>query len=327
MGDLNFRITRLCTTLLSGLIPSRLNTPKYTLLPKEAGVTWYDELMDDDALAPPRFAAASGGAADPDASTGDRSDSPVAGPASPDELESPVDWTPEQGFSDPANVVRVWSDPEGGLARIRFSFSWRSRLGERSLGEAVTIAFMFMNGYLHVNPSPSLDEGLPPVTREPTPERVAEIGRRLAAVTAELNRLDPAEFPGYREDWEPAMGTDFDDGVGVWLDRHGRPSEARFDDDWLRTARSRELAIGVMTGYRKALAVYRPPVRTLDRRGELRAELHRLLRELSGPPRRAVRPLADELILPRPAGMSGRPSAGSSLATAVFETRNGDRCD
>ena len=62
------------------------------------------------------------------------------------------------------------------------------------------------------------------------------IGRRLAAVTVELNRLDPAEFPGYREDWEPAMGTDFDDGMGIWLDRHGRPSEARFDDDWLRTA-------------------------------------------------------------------------------------------
>ncbi len=261
---------------------------------------WYDELAEDEVPAAPRFAAGPG----TDEFVEDSEDGLAA--AGFGAAEEPVEWTPEQGFSDPLNVVRVWPDPAGGLARVRFSLSWRSRLAGRPLGESVTVAFMLMNNYLHAYTSPVFDEELPVVTRAPSAERVAKINQRWAEIDAELAELDPAEFPGYREVWEPAMGTDCGNGVGVWLDRSGRAAVARFNDGWLRTTNGRALAGGVMSSYRRARAGYRRPVRALDRRGELLAERHRLMHELSGPPRPVVGRLSDDLVLPAPPGVFGR---------------------
>lgn len=251
-------------------------------------MTWDDdpELEDTDALAAPDYSSQQVLVEEPDdddwtapAPPGTFAPDP-ASDAADDLLEE--DWGPEKGFSDPTNSVRVWADPEGGLEKVRVSLSWRTRLDGRPLGEAVTVSFMLMNNYL-VSYQTDDRADLPVIRSSPTPERVRQIADRLAEIRGALSGLDPAEFPGRRQVWEPAVGTDFENGVSVELDTSGRPAIARFDPVWLQSANSRELALGIMSSYRKARMIYRPPTVTLDLAGRLRAEQRQLLHELRGP--------------------------------------------
>ena len=293
-------------------------------------MTWDDdpELEDTDALAAPDYSSQQVLVEEPDdddwaapARPGTFAPDP-ASDAADDLLEE--DWGPEKGFSDPTNSVRVWADPEGGLEKVRVWLSWRTRLDGRPLGEAVTVAFMLMNNYLHAYAGPS-HEQLPRIATRPSSSRAAQIRSRLAEIRAELAALDPAEFPGYTEEWEPAVGTDFENGVRVQLDRTGRPAIARFDPAWLQTANSRELSLGIMTSYRKARMAYRPPVRSLDRAGELMAERRRLRNELDGPrPKKTPGGLVTAPVPPPPAVMTRRPPGHAALPSSILDPKIGD---
>lgn len=246
-------------------------------------MTWDDDpdFEDHDVLAAPSY---SGG--DQVASRADEDPTdPLAFVPEDEAGATDVDadddaWGPEQGFPDPTGSVRVWGDSDGTLQKVRISLNWKQRLGGRPMGEAVSIAFMFMNNYLHIYETPGLPE-VGDLGPELTSEQRAKARARIAAIDGELEALDPQKFPGVIEHWEPAVGSDFQDGVRVELDSTGRPAVARFDRKWLDTANSRELSLGIMSSYRKARAAYRPPVYELDRRGELLAERRRLSASLA----------------------------------------------
>lgn len=169
-------------------------------------------------------------------------------------------WTPDQGFGDPTDAVRIWADEDGNLARVRLAIGWRTRLGEADLGEVLTDCFEQLNFYFHP------DAELPvPDDPEPDPrfthmswELLGEIRAQQLELMEKFSALGDDEPPSHWDGTE-AVGDDWDDSVAVRLNVLGHPVAAAFVADWLAGASNHDITVGIMGAYRKARSRHIPP--------------------------------------------------------------------
>lgn len=194
-------------------------------------------------------------------------------------------WEPDKGFPDPTNSVRIWVDEQGLPDKVRVSLNWRERLANGALGEAVTQSFLLINHFHHVYRAsdPTSVQQMPPAEPLSTAER-AELLSQIDALAAQLATRTPGSYRTTVQTWQPAIGTDFEDGVLVALDATGRPAYAKFDPKWLESANSRELSVGILTAFKKARANYQPPQVELTTEGRLLRRMNELTQRLLSAP-------------------------------------------
>ena len=255
-------------------------------------MNWDDELADDELPAPPDFGTDTAHETPSDDLADDYD--PLAAPAvdpqtasqqAAEAAEEDEDWSPEKGFPDPTNAVRIWVDEQGLPIKVRVSLSWREKLRNGALGEAVTQCCLLINHFHHIY-------GQDDPTRVPTeqpakplsPAERAELMAEFDDLAAQLGELEPGSYRTSTQTWQPAVGTDFENGVLVQLDATGRPAFAKFDPKWLATANSKELSTGILSAFKKARANYRPPEVQLTGEGELLQRLNQLSARLLAPP-------------------------------------------
>lgn len=225
--------------------------------------SWLGELDDDDFLAPV-LGDDHSATAEPDPDSPQLIEEIAAPPAPIVEAEieqvDDEDWTPLLGFPDEAGAVRVWATEDGELDRVRVSLNWREKLRESSLERSFFVCFTLVNGYY---PPETWIGDPPPLEREPSSRPLTwalltRVTREHSELDARLNELgepEPSHWVG-----TPVSGSDFEDGVIVQLDIHGRAVSVRFDQTWLDTpVTSGEIARGVMAAYRRARKKHVPP--------------------------------------------------------------------
>lgn len=235
---------------------------------------WMDD-MDDEFLRPQP-------GPEPVDELEDELDEFPAAPSTDDEgpEEDDLNWEPRFGFPDQRGIVRVWANEDGTLDRVRVSLHWRDKLKDTPLDRCFVECFMLMNGFHQPDILVPDPEPLPPETATGllTWDLIASIQRQQDALDAQIAALEPSQP---RWVGKTAQGSDFEDGVIVELDLHGRPVVARFDQEWLDTpATSSEIARGVMGAYRRARKAYVPPTAEYDERTRLvqrKRQLNQLL--------------------------------------------------
>lgn len=198
---------------------------------------------------------------------------------SPEPAEVGLDdpnWTPEHGFADPSDAIRIWADDDGGLARVRLAIGWRTRLRELTLDEALTGCFEAMNDYFHPDaelPVPE-EQAADPAHDMMGWELLAEIRDQQLGMLEKLSQLT-ADVPSHWVGSE-AVGDDWDDSVAVRLDVLGHPVAAAFVADWLAKASNHDITIGIMGAYRKARSRHVPPTVQWSEHAKLGQQAQRL---------------------------------------------------
>lgn len=169
------------------------------------------------------------------------------------------DWTPESGFADPTDAVRIWGDEDGNLTRFRLAIGWQNKLRVEELGQVLSECFETMDAYFH----PDTEIPAPPEP-EPDPAGTAmswaylrSIRDRQAELMTRANTMGPDRPSGWSG--VQAVGDDWDDSVAVRLNVLGYPIAVAFVPGWLREASNHDITSGVMGAYRKARSRFIPP--------------------------------------------------------------------
>lgn len=190
-------------------------------------------------------------------------------------------WSLGQGFPDEHGAVRVWADESGELTKVRVSLRWKTR--SPSLSASFGFAFLLLNSYFERGQDiygPQDEHIIPQSNKQFSWETIMRHEQKLNALWTEFGQLGGplATWEGQRQ-----SASDFDDGVKVTLDVHGRPSSADFDPKWLASsATSSEIARGVLNCYRSAKRKWRPPTLELTERGRKWREISIVRNELFG---------------------------------------------
>lgn len=201
-----------------------------------------------------------------------------------EDLSDPLDqvWAPELGFPDPTSTVRVWTDDEGRINKVRVSLYWKERLDGTSLDELTLMACRLAANYF----PPRLD---PTIEVAPVPDRLAQrfshelitsIEEAQTKLEEELRELEETQPADLEDRWvgQNAEGFAFGRKVHVVLDFQGNTQQVTFDPAWLQSANSSEIAEGILTAHKAAYANYQPPTLERGQRSRISAQ-HLMLRE------------------------------------------------
>lgn len=212
-------------------------------------------------------------------------------------------WTPDQGYPDSSQSVRIWVDGNKRLTNVHVSNRWRERAKGTSLSSMLDEAFLLANaqvadaGLVDVEGGEApadLDDGPTVEASEPLTwdavyealHRVDELQTRVAAVEAKPeDQIEPSRWLGTE-----AVGTSHNRMVQVTLDIHGLTQQVVFNEPWLLQSRVSEVRDAVLQAHEAAYAAFVPPTfqpgehsRLADDAGRLTQQAMALMRQ--GEPR------------------------------------------
>lgn len=198
------------------------------------------------------------------------------------------DW--ERGISDNTGVLRLWSNPEGEVDRVRLSVHWRDRFGrgldERALKRHLEGALMQVLGMVNIllgppELAPMPGEGIGERERPARPFSWAEFSRISDEVARLRARLDDLDEDEDRPGGPRTRGRSSNGKVRIELDEYGRYAGVDIDEEWLEEARVAQLIDAVPEAARDARARYQPPEREPSARDRLLAQVRDLNDDLS----------------------------------------------
>ncbi len=220
-------------------------------------------------------------------------DTPSAEGHDTDDLLAPVgdgeDWTPEQGYPDSSQSVRIWVDDARRLTKVRLSNRWRERAKGTSLASMFDEAFLLASAQIGDESSALMPADLmgdSTIDDEPVEalswdavaaalSRVDELRSRMAELDAKpADQIEPSRYVGAE-----AVGLSDNRMVEVTLDLHGATRRITFNDPWLNQSRVTEVCDAVMQAHRAAYAAYQPPTFEIGDEMKLALEAHRLSRQ------------------------------------------------
>lgn len=242
---------------------------------------WIDDQDDDEFLSANFGRATADSAADLDDGHPDAAKKAVSdGEPTPDDGE----WNPSHGFPDPSNTIRIWTNDDGELTKIRVSLSWQERLKGSSIGDAFNVTLMFINNWYRVGrlTAPVTDLtalGATAPRQELSWEALSKYQQAVAELDAQLAELPPG--PTHLIEGQEVSASDYEGAVKLTLDIDGYPKHVYIEDAWAQhEANASGIARAVMNCYRWAKAQWRPPSEELTERGQLLAEKERLGQQL-----------------------------------------------
>ncbi len=207
------------------------------------------------------------------------------------ELEVTADeeaaWTPELGFPDSTQSVRLWVDGSRRLTKVVISNKWRERAQGTSLSSMFDEAFLLAMAQLPDEASPwqpVVDGTDPePISNEPlTWEAVLATLRevdRLNAKVEELNARPPDEVEQHRWVGDESVGVSDNRMVSVTLDLYGHTRKVDFNEHWLHQSRVSEVCDAVMQAHRQAYSLWQPPTFVPGEHAAVAREAHRLTQQ------------------------------------------------
>ncbi len=207
---------------------------------------------------------------------GSGDDAPVA--------EGDEDWSPDQGYPDSSQSVRLWVDADRRLTKVVISNKWRERAKGTSLSSMFDEAFLLATAQLAEESDPweppaasaARDpDGVPPLTWDAVLDALREVDVLNAKVEALRAKPDDEVRPN-RWVGEETVGASDNRMVQVTLDRYGHTRQVQFNEPWLMQSRVSEVCECVMQAHRQAYAAYQPPTFEPGEHAELALEAQRL---------------------------------------------------
>ncbi len=198
-------------------------------------------------------------------------DAPAAEGMDSEDLLAPlgddVPWTPDQGYPDSSQSVRIWVDEDRRLAKVRISNRWRERAKGTSLSSMFDEAFLLATAQLGDESTALMpadaDAGSKPEPVEPLSwDSVFDALRRADEIQAKYAELDAKPQDEVRQSrWtgSEAVGVSDNRMVQVTLDLHGMTRQVQFQETWLQQSRVSEICDAVMQAHRAAYAAHQPP--------------------------------------------------------------------
>ncbi len=193
-------------------------------------------------------------------------------------------WSPDQGYPDSSQSVRIWVDENKRLSNVHISNRWRDRAKGTSLSSMFDEAFLLATAQLADDESgvlpADLDTQPEPTSTEPlTWDSVDEALKRIDQLQAKMAALEAkpeAEVEPSRWVGAEVVGDSNNRMVQVSLDIHGRTKQVHFNEPWLMQSRVSEVRDCVMQAHQAAYKAFQPPTFEYGEHMRLAVEAHRL---------------------------------------------------
>lgn len=198
---------------------------------------------------------------------------PVGGFGSeePEDIDEELDLG-EAGFTEPTSSVRIWTDEDGNLIKVRVSPSWRDRVGKPGLSGAFNLVFVQANNWYRTqSPAESMESDGREARQPLSWDSIYEVKRRNERIREQLADLGP-EANGQWVGAE-AVGVTPDKEAAVRLNIHGKVHAVEFNDKWLENARVKQITDAVMRAHQSARESFVPPKYEPGERDQLMSEI------------------------------------------------------
>lgn len=194
-------------------------------------------------------------------------------------------WTPEAGFNDATNMVRVWVDEDQVINKVRINPSWREKIKDAgALQYAFGTIFIQINNYYRPSPATIELETDQREAREPLSwDSMMKIYTEFQRLQDEFESLGPESSGSWNG--QETVGHSKKNHVQITLDLHGALANIAIDPKLLEHSRVKEVSDAVIQAHRDARDRHQPATyepgerdRIMDQLQDNRLELLAMMR-------------------------------------------------
>lgn len=223
-------------------------------------------------------------------------DDPTAAELETDQLSDPLDsgpWSPDKGFQDGAQVLRVFVDEDKHIVKVRMSPNWRERITKvnpkASEAEGLSKAFrttFIQIAVLDAGSVDQSDEELDNDREAKEPLTWDAINKTIQASRSVAEQLDALGDGGFGQfQGQETVGTAEGNKVRLTLGVRGFAENVEFDPAWLDESRVKQVCDAVVAAYANARERFVPPTYVpgerdglLEQQRDLRNEMLAMMR-------------------------------------------------